>query len=359
MLRHLIKKLVVLLAAALWLWTNSCSSYRSSVTGECCMGLSASLEDHKHSAVSGEMQAEALVGFTTRCDGKSVVARIEISPDRLDTFSSSDGGITWCRDPLYHEIFESWLPDLRGRKQNINWLPTSSENIKYRTLQLAPGEFRDERSIDGGRTWVPMNSRFIGCGTTIEISELTYYYHPLDPLTFYFVAHLPWRKEGKGMFITFDGGDSFAFMYECYGTKPILAVSRSNPKVIYASAVMGNIAKSLDAGRTWSPVGQLDLIEKVLSGETAGAKTQISDIAISPSEPNSVYLAASKHILYTKDGGDTWCLLDTGAIGSVGSMAIVPTASNVLLAGTSKGLFRSADAGCHWERIDLTSRTVN
>ncbi len=357
--RHATKVLVFSMAI-IWFWISSCHSYKASGKGECCIKLPASLQDNRIGSVSGKIWEEAVVGLTTRYDGESVVASLEIAPERRGVFNSSDGGITWRRDPLYYRIHESWLPGPEGHQEIIEWLPNPANGkVKYRTIRIAFGQFRDERSTDGGKTWTHMNFELKGCEARLITSELCYFYHPKDPLLFYVVADLPWRKDGKGMFMTSDGGDSFAFMYECYGTKPILAVSPSGPKVMYASAVMGNIAKSVDAGRTWSPVGQMDLIERALPGETAGAKTQISDIVINPADSNIVYLVASQRILRTQDGGVTWCLLDTGGIGSVGSMAIAPATPNVLLAGTSKGLFRSADAGCHWELVDIKSRIVN
>ena len=88
-----------------------------------------------------------------------------------------------------------------------------------------------------------MNMSLIGCGVRL-LKAGPYFYHPHNPLTFYLVAHLPWLVQGQGMFITKDGGDNYSFMYELYGMKPVVAVSRSNPEAIYASGVMGNIRES-------------------------------------------------------------------------------------------------------------------
>lgn len=355
---------MILLTAASSLCTNSCSNFKLSSQAICCTGLEVYRQDRltadRHSQGQNETVESALIGLRTRFDNKAIVLELEVSPERWDVFNSTDGGDTWHHDEQYRRIYESWLPGASGHQETIDWLPhPASEMVRYRTIKLAPGEFSDERSADGGKTWTLMNFNLLGCQARLRISELNYYYHPRDPMKIYIVATLPWRKGGSGMFVSSDGGDNFAFMCECYGTKPILAISPSNPQVMYASAVMGNIAKSIDGGRIWKPVGQADLMEKVFCRDTAGIEMQISDIEINPANPNTTYLVANKRILRTQDGGETWCLLDTDAIGSIGNVAVPPTTPNLLLAGASKGLFRSADAGCHWERIDVKSRIVS
>src|SRR4051812_3090940 len=152
-----------------------------------------------------------------------------------------------------------------------------------------------------------------------------------------------------------------------------LAVSRSNPSIVWAGTgepwirshiTLGNgIYKSTDAGRTWQRMG-LD------------STGRIARIAIDPTNPDVVYVAAQGHsygpqqqrgVFRTRDGGKTWERVlfvdeNTGAI----DVVMDPANPQVLFAATwqlllhtwgresggpGSGIYTSRDGGSTWRRL--------
>ena len=152
-----------------------------------------------------------------------------------------------------------------------------------------------------------------------------------------------------------------------------LAVSPSNPNVIYAGTGEADIRgdfdsgdgvyKTTDAGKTWSYAGLRDT-------------HMTTKIAVDPRDPNVAYAASMGHvfkpnpdrgIFKTIDGGKNWRKVlfvddDTGAV----DLAMNPHDPNVLYAamwqaqrvpwkltsgGPGSGLYKTTDAGTHWSKI--------
>ncbi len=152
-----------------------------------------------------------------------------------------------------------------------------------------------------------------------------------------------------------------------------LAIAPSNPKIIYVGTgesdirtdfVTGDgIYVSRNGGKTWSYAG-------LRQTHTTAA------IAVSPRDPNVVYVASMGHVFVpdpdrglfkTTDGGKTWTKVlfvndRTGAI----SLAMDPTDPDVLYAamwearrtpwslssgGPGSGLYKTTDGGLHWAKI--------
>jgi photosystem II stability/assembly factor-like uncharacterized protein len=178
-----------------------------------------------------------------------------------------------------------------------------------------------------------------------------------------------------GVFMTQDGGLSWRAVFEKESTASIgaIALAPSNPNIIWVGTGEKNIRNdvvtgkgvfvSSDAGMTWKHVGLRD----------AG---QISNIAIDPRDPNTVFVGVLGHawgpnadrgVFRTSDGGKTWQKVlfvdeDTGAI----SLIMDPGNPMVLFAGmwrvrrypwaldsggTSGGIFRSSDGGNTWKKL--------
>jgi len=160
------------------------------------------------------------------------------------------------------------------------------------------------------------------------------------------------------------------------GSIGALAVSRSNPKVIYVGTgeadMRSDIAqgegvyKSTDGGESWRFSG-------------LGDSQQIARILVHPTDPDVVFVAALGHpygpneergLYRSRDGGASWTKVlgndeNTGAIDA----AFAPEDPNVLYAalwrtrrtpwniyppagGPGSGLFKSTDGGDHWTRLE-------
>jgi photosystem II stability/assembly factor-like uncharacterized protein len=152
-----------------------------------------------------------------------------------------------------------------------------------------------------------------------------------------------------------------------------LALAPSDPSILWVgtgepnnrqSSSWGNgVYKSMDAGRTWTHLG-------------LEATHHIGRVVIHPSDPNIVYVAALGHlwgpnkergVFKTTDGGATWTHSlfineDTG----VSDIAIDPQSPNTLYAaayerrrtvfgfnggGPSGGIYKTVDGGAHWSKL--------
>jgi len=194
---------------------------------------------------------------------------------------------------------------------------------------------------------------------------------PGDGTTFYFGA-----VDG-GIWKTTNAGTTWKPIFDSQPVASIgaLAVSPSNPKVIYAgtgeSDIRSDLAsgqgvfKSSDGGDTWHSIG----LEKT---------RQIAKIVIDPTNPDIVYVGALGHaygpspdrgVYKSTDGGATWKrVLFKGPELGVADLAIAANNPKILfaslwnahrppwstyapIAGAGSGLFRSEDAGETWTAV--------
>jgi len=194
--------------------------------------------------------------------------------------------------------------------------------------------------------------------------------HPTEPGVFYFGGC------AGGIWKTTSGGALWENVSDGFlNTSAIgaLAVSDSNPEVIYAgtgeSTIRGNVShgdgvyKSVDSGHTWRNVGLSDT-------------RHIGDIVIHPTNPDIVYVAALGHawgpneergVFKSTDGGKSWrkVLYKSDHAGAV-DLAMDPHHPEVLFAtiwqvqryphklwsgGEESGIWKSTDGGETWTDI--------
>jgi photosystem II stability/assembly factor-like uncharacterized protein len=179
-----------------------------------------------------------------------------------------------------------------------------------------------------------------------------------------------------GLFKTTNGGTTWEAVFDDQPTSTIgdVTVAPSDPSIVWVGTGEANnrqssswgdgVYKSTDSGKTWKHMG-LD------------ATMHIGRIVISPSDPNTVYVAAGgnlwgpskdRGVYKTTDGGKTWSNVlfvndDTGAT----DIAMNPDSSGTLIAafyqrrrtvfgyngsGPGSGLYKSTDAGATWKKLE-------
>jgi photosystem II stability/assembly factor-like uncharacterized protein len=163
-----------------------------------------------------------------------------------------------------------------------------------------------------------------------------------------------WSSVGPA---TTPGGYTGLGRVSCIGFHP------TNPNTFWVGTPAGGIWKTTDGGLTWNTNTNVDHMP-VLG---------VSDIAVDPNTPNTMYIATGDGdlgslwsiqnnyagdtktvgILKSTDGGASFN--PTGFSFSVTSsqevkrVVIIPTATKTLLAASSSGIYRSTDAGTSWQ----------
>ena len=245
-------------------------------------------------------------------------------------------------------------------------------------------------SADGGRTWTIASDGYTGAQVRAIAAD------PVDPSTVYAAAR-------SGFFTSTKGGNSWiglnkppAFNLEWNA----VAVDPSNPQHVLAGNNWDPILlQSSDRGQTWTWAGDRlahGMGWRVIAFASSNSKTiyagssayysagvfdnrmpaagiyvshdggitwnaandaltaqaNVTDLAVDPGDPQTVYAATGNSgLLKTSDGGHTWRALNV--VESVSavllSVAVNPSSSNIVYAGVEgMGLYRSDDAGTAW-----------
>ena len=157
-----------------------------------------------------------------------------------------------------------------------------------------------------------------------------------------------------------------------------LAVSRSNPDIVYAGTQSNGIYKSTNGGASWTEVlnqstsaiemapSNPDILyttnrEELFKSTDGGSswaginsglpRLSISSIAVDPTNPSTVYFGASEARLFkSTNGGASWVEKSSGLPGSnVASIAVDSSSPRTIYAGTFSGVYKSTDGGDSWQ----------
>jgi photosystem II stability/assembly factor-like uncharacterized protein len=178
-----------------------------------------------------------------------------------------------------------------------------------------------------------------------------------------------------GIFKSVNGGTSWTAIFdkEAVPTVGDIAIAPSDPSIVWAGTGESNnrqssswgagVYKSIDAGKTWQMMGLAET-------------HHIARVVIHPTDPNTVYVAATgklwsaspeRGVYKTTDGGKNWALVlkvndDTGAT----DIAIDPESPGILYAamfqrrrtvfgfngsGEGSALYKTNDGGANWKKI--------
>jgi photosystem II stability/assembly factor-like uncharacterized protein len=265
-------------------------------------------------------------------------------------YKSNDGGNNWS----YLGLSEASIVS------KIIVHPTDSLTIFAATMGLPfvrnihRGLYK---STDGGQTWV----KVLYINNESGIADLVM--DPSNPNTLYAAGWTRIRNNteslGYGMgakiFKSIDCGETWS---QLGGGLPTtsqsrigLAISASNPSVLYASYVgtnydMQNIYKTTNGGITWNALGLTTDIQY----NTGGFGWYFGQIRVSPVNPNEVYLLGVD--LYKSiDGGISWVLSGDSwwdYTFHADKHDLVYAPGNVLYCATDGGMYRSTDFGVSW-----------
>ncbi len=110
----------------------------------------------------------------------------------------------------------------------------------------------------------------------------------------------------------------------------------------------GGVFKSIDGGKTFEP-------SNFINEESSLARSNVSSIAIDPTDNNVVYAGTEKKDLYiSRDGANSWSLLQSGLL-NIDNIVINPFNTNTFyISGMYQGrgsIIKTIDGGETWDRI--------
>lgn len=211
------------------------------------------------------------------------------------------------------------------------------------------------RTTDGGRSW----SRVLQGNERTGAADLVI--DPSNPdklfAALWEYRRWPWFFEsggsGSGLFVSYDGGERWSRLTHGDGLpdgelgRIGLAVSRSNPDVVYAlvEARKSALVRSDDGGRSWRTVSD--------RADVAPRPFYYADIRLDPSNENRLYSLHGR-LEVSEDGGRTFDTVVPSAIihGDVQALWIHPRDPGLLLMGNDGGVGISRDRGRTWRFVE-------
>ena len=289
-------------------------------------------------------------------------------------YRSTDGGGSWQHMGLAdsHHIARIVV-----HPQNPDVVYVAASGHEY-TSNEQRGIYR---TSDGGQTW--QKQLYIDS----HIGAIDLVMHPQDPETLFAsmwnrTRHAwsdPLPGPNDGLFKTSDGGKTWQPLTE--GLPPTeetgrigIAISQSNPDVIYALIDNHEVARQAEDGERDSYGRQRQAVKKgaeVYRSSDGGATWQLTheddrlmkrlfstygwvfgQIRVDPNDENTIYTMGVP-LLKSTDGGKTFQNLGySGLHGDHHAMWINPDNSNHIINGNDGGINISYDAGATWKNIE-------
>src|SRR6266581_3580914 len=138
------------------------------------------------------------------------------------------------------------------------------------------------------------------------------------------------------------------------------------PETFYFGSVGGGVWKTVNAGRTWTPV--LD----------SASSASIGAIGVAPSNPNILYVGTGEAdmrdsiqfgdgMYKSPDGGKTWKHIGLENTRQIGRVIVDPKNPNLVFvaalghaygASSDRGVYRSRDGGATWQKVLFKNEDV-
>src|ERR1043165_869636 len=253
-------------------------------------------------------------------------------------------------------------PSRGGRVTTVTGVPSQP-----RTFYMGVASGGVFKTTDGGLHWLPITDGKVPVGSTgsIAVSES-------DPNVLYLGTGSDNIRStvstGRGVYKSTDAGATWSFvgLYDA-GQIGAVRIHPKDPNTVWLSAV-GDPFKTTDGGKNWKQVLKIS--------DSTGA----SDIELNPADPNIVYawmwrgerkpwtIISGAHeggFYKSVDGGETWKKITNGLPTElVGKGNIAVTAANpnrvfaLVEALPGAGFYRSDDAGETWTMVSPANQLL-
>ena len=256
-------------------------------------------------------------------------------------YRSLDGGKTWAHLGL-EKTERIYRIVLHPTNHDVAWVSALGEEWGENPER---GVFKTE---DGGKTW----SKVLYVDERTGASDLVI--DPRNPnklfASMWQYRRWPWFFKsggpGSGLYVTYDGGRTWKEITDADGLpkgdlgRIGIAVSRSNPDVVYATveAAKSAVVRSDDGGKSWHTVDQ--------RYDANPRPFYFADLRVDPELPNRVY-SLDFNVRVSEDGGQTFNNLPAGdqIHGDYHAMWIGPRNPNLIYISNDGGVAVSRDRG--------------
>lgn len=162
--------------------------------------------------------------------------------------------------------------------------------------------------------------------------------HPTNPDLVFAGAERRVFKSINGGATWFDDSWGLPMDGPTAGSVTVLKIDPTNPKTLYAGSRFQGLFKSVDGGRSWAGIESTHI-----------GGPEVSDLAISPSDPQTVFVATLNGLYRTLNGALSWVVVHAGPGAEGRSVELDPANPSRLYTGTRiQGIFRSLDGGSTW-----------
>ncbi len=241
-----------------------------------------------------------------------------------------------------------------------------------------------QRSNDGGKTWEPVENKFVYDGVA---GTHQWYDGTPHPWEFKRVWHLEPSLtdvdtvyagvEDAALFRSTDGAKSWHELsgLRKHGTGPnwqpgaggmclhTIILDPKNPKRIYIAISAAGAFRTDDGGETWKPINK-GLVSNTIPNPTAEVGHCVHHVAMNPSKPDRLYMQKHWDVMRSDNGGDQWeevsgnLPTDFGFVIDIhahepDTIYVVPITSDSLHYPPEGKLavYRSRTAGNEWEAL--------
>jgi hypothetical protein len=187
------------------------------------------------------------------------------------------------------------------------------------------------KSTDAAGSWTAANAGLPATGVqALAIDAAT-------PSTVYVATY-------SDVFKSTDSGGSWAIAsagLPVYAWMTTLTIDPVTPSTLYAGTSWNGLFKSVDSGGTWTAVN-------------IGLPSAIYALAIDPTTPSILYVAAGGGLFKSLDAGGSWTTITPGtAPPGFHALVIDHTLPSTVYAGTynNGGVFKSTDSGATWVSV--------